>query len=92
MRDAATQQFNRARAALNSALVTAPVSKRLRGKGARLVWTGNLTPQVFTEHPRVLMPNPDEVSGVPKYSGAITTPTAWDGEQSGNAPDITKAV
>lgn len=91
--DAPVSQFQAARRGL-AALTSGGVANRLKGRGARLVTAGVYTPQVFTNHPRLLLPNPNEVgiADIVTNEPGLITPAGWDGEQTAAAPPITKTV
>lgn len=91
-RDASVSQFSTARRALMTALAGTPVANRLRGRGARLVWTGELNAQPFTRHPVILDANEVGISTLAVLDPNAVSPASWDGESTATAPDITKTV
>lgn len=90
----AIQQFSSARRSVMAAISGVPIANRFRGRGARLVHTGELNPQPFSSHPRILLPDPNEVgiSLLPTNEASQVAPAGWDGESSAAAPAISKTI
>lgn len=92
--DPTAQQRAAAGRSLRTGIKGTPNAGRFHGRGVRLLWTGKLTGQIFSRHPRIRLPDPNEVgvANVATNEGGQQAPISWDGESSATAPPITKTV
>ncbi len=92
--DAFLAQAAHARESLNAGLFGTVAANRRLGRGFNRHVGDTASPQVFADHPRVILHDPNE-AGVLGYATNEPAPVAvasWDGEQGASAPTISRTV